>query len=182
MRTTSSKHSRFDSHVKTPLIFVISLAFVQGTLASAQGVDWQKHKFRPYHLEFETPSDWTVVITNRLGDDIIECFSRDKRIYCFIATADNSRQTQSEAVLALLKIAYEQSKFEKESREKINNVDFLFTEGTNYLDSIKTYIKLGVGKYKNTMIMVDAGFSEWENRGHMSLLNQIIASIRGIKD
>ncbi len=160
-------------------IWVYSILVLASPLA-AQDTQWEKHVFENYGFEFKTPSNWNVTINDSTSQIYVECYSPDNQIYFFITSADNEKKSEPEIVISYLKVTYENCEFIREEKQKINNVEFIFTSGINRMSEIQTYIKLGVGKHKNRIYMIDSGYSEVNSEEADNLLNAIINSVKAI--
>ncbi|MBL7995786.1 hypothetical protein JNM05_10485 [bacterium] len=146
----------------------------------SQNPQWEKHTFESYEFEFKTPSNWNVTINDRASQIYVECYSPDNQIYFFITSAENEKKSSPDIVLSYLKVTYENCEFIREESKKINNVDFVFSSGINRMSEIQTYIKLGVGKHKDRIYMIDSGYSEVNSEEADNLLNEIINSVKAI--
>ncbi len=153
---------------------------VHDSVRSQSASEWQTHRFSSYSVEFITPDNWKVGINDSTEKHYIECYSPDEQLYFFLTTADNEKNTEIEIVLSYLKVTYANSEFLSDERKKINNVEFIFSNGVSRMNEIQTYIRLGVGKYKNMIFMIDSGYNNLENTEAEPLLEKIIQSIRGI--
>jgi hypothetical protein len=163
----------------TFLLFTLLLITPLQSLLS-QNSQWEKHTFESYEFEFKTPSNWHVTINDSASQIYIECYSPDNQIYFFITSAENEKKSAPDIVLSYLKVTYENCEFIREETKKINNVEFVFSSGINRMSEIQTYIKLGVGKHKNRIYMIDSGYSEVNSEEADQLLNEIISSVKAI--
>lgn len=145
-----------------------------------QNPQWEKHKFENYGFEFRTPANWNVTINDSASQIYIECYSPDNQIYFFITSAENEKKSAPEIILSYLKVTYENCEFIREEKKRINNIDFVFSSGINRMSEIQTYIKVGVGKNKNRIYMIDSGYSEVNSEEDDNLLNEIINSVKAI--
>jgi hypothetical protein len=148
--------------------------------AQAQNTQWEKHVFESYEFEFRTPANWHVTINDSSSQIYVECYSPDNQIYFFITSADNEKKSEPDIILSYLKVTYENCDFIREEKQKINNIEFVFTSGINRMSEIQTYIKLGVGKHKGRIYMIDSGYSEVNSEEADLLLNEIINSVKAI--
>ncbi len=169
---------------KATILLIYALATILSSVnrdLAAQGAStWDKHQFKSYNVEFMTPSNWKVSINDSTEKHYIECYSPDEQIYFFLTTADNEKNTEIEIVLSYLKVTYASSEFISDERKKINNVDFVFSNGFARMNEIQTYIRLGVGKYKKMIFMIDSGYNNLDAEDAEPVLEKIIQSIRGI--
>jgi hypothetical protein len=163
-------------------VFAIAVLTLYGiNPANAQGAsEWDKHQFKSYSVEFMTPSNWKVSINDSTEKHYIECYSPDEQLYFFLTSAENDKNTEIEIILSYLKVTYANSEFLDDERKKINNVEFIFSNGISRMNEIQTYIKLGVGKYKKMIFMIDSGYNNLESDDAEPLLEKIIQSIKGI--
>lgn len=148
------------------------------SLDAQKKIDWKKHTFKAYRVEFMTPDTWLISINASTPQAYIECYSADNQIYFFITVADNEKKSSPEIILSYLKVTYANSEFIREEQRDIDGVPFLFSSGINKMDDIHTYIKVGVGLYKNRVYMVDSGFNNVNSDEDEALLSTIINSIR----
>jgi len=161
------------------VLFILSVVLPLWPLYT-QNPQWEKHTFENYEFEFKTPSNWNVTINDRGSQIYVECYSPDNQIYFFITSAENEKKSSPDIVLSYLKVTYENCEFIREESKKINNVDFVFSSGINRMSEIQTYIKLGVGKHKDLIYMIDSGYSEVNSEDADNLLNDIINSVKAI--
>ncbi len=161
-----------------PVLFCISSAFLSTPASAQRPLDWKKHRFKSHRVEFKTPGSWRVAINDTASQAYIECYSPDDQIYFFITSADNEKNSDPEIVLSYLKVTYTNSEFIREERLTINHIDFLFSSGMNKMNEIQTFIKLGVGVYKDRVYMVDSGYSRVNSDEDERLLTDIIESIK----
>lgn len=167
--------------MKHSLCTLMLTFLINSVSVHAQGAsEWQKHQFKSYSVEFMTPSDWKVGINDSTEKHYIECYSPDEQIYFFLTTAENEKNTEIEIVLSYLKVTYANSEFLNDEHLKINNIDFIFANGVSRMSEIQTYIKLGVGKYKKLIFMIDSGYNNLDNPDAEPLLDKIIQSIKGL--
>lgn len=166
--------------MKNKILFILLLSFASMPSLLSQNIQWEKHSFENYEFEFKTPSNWHVTINDSASQIYLECYSPDNQIYFFITSTENEKKSSPEIVLSYLKVTYENCEFIREEQKKINNVDFVFSSGINRMSEIQTYIKLGVGKHKNRIYMIDSGYSEVNSDEADNLLNDIINSIKAI--
>ena len=164
---------------KRALLFIL-LSFAPIERLLSQNIQWEKHSFENYEFEFKPPSNWHVTINDSASQIYIECYSPDNQIYFFITSTENEKKSSPDIVLSYLKVTYENCEFIREEQKKINNVDFVFTSGINKMSDIQTYIKLGVGKHKDRIYLIDSGYSEVNSDVADNLLNDIIGSIKAI--
>lgn len=159
---------------------LIAAVYLFPSFLSAQTESWEKHKFKNYKLEFKTPPNWRVTVKDSSQKSYIECLSQDNQIYFFLTMAENEKKSNNEIVLSYLKITYGNAEFIREEQKQINNIDFMFTSGIAKLDELQTFIKLGVGRHKKFIYMIDSGYSEVNSDEADRLLNAIIESIKAI--
>ena len=153
--------------------------FILSTPLHAQKkIDWKRHTFKAYRVEFMTPNDWNIAINDSASQAYIECYSPDSQIYFFLTTADNEKKSEPEIILSFLKVTYANSDFIREEKQVINGIPFLFSSGINKMNEIQTYIKLGVGLHKNRVYMVDSGFNDVNSDDDEAILSTIIHSIK----
>lgn len=168
------------SHFIRIVYLLMLLVIVCTGSLTAQDLQWEKHVFENYEFEFKTPANWHVTINDSSSQIYIECYSPDNQIYFFITSAENEKKSEPDIVLSYLKVTYENCEFIREETKKINNVEFVFSSGINRMSEIQTYIKLGVGKHKNRIYMIDSGYSEVNSEEADQILNEIINSIKAI--
>ncbi len=142
--------------------------------------NWETHKFEMYNVQFKTPPSWNVDINNSGEKSYIECTSRDNEIYFFLTVAENEMKTTPEILLSYLKVTYGNCDFIREETKTIHGIDFLFSIGINTNQDVSSYIRLGVGKKKNWMYMIDSGFNNVNSDQDEELLNQIISTIKPV--
>jgi hypothetical protein len=165
--------------VKVLYSFVL-VFFCTAVVLHGQTESWEKHKFKNYRLEFQTPPHWHVTVKDSSEKSYIECLSQDNQIYFFLTVAENEKKSTNEIVLSYLKITYGNAEFIREEQKKINNIDFIFASGIAKLDELQTFIKLGVGNHKRFIYMIDSGYSQVNSDEADRLLNDIIESVKAI--
>ena len=141
---------------------------------------WEKHEFPNYRVEFSTPANWYVTINDNTEKSYLECYSPDNQVYFFLTTAENEKKSTNEVVLGYLKVTYANSAFSTDETKKINNIDFIFTNGVSSMNETKTFIRLGVGNHKNFIYMIDSGYSTIDSKEAQETLDKIIASLRSV--
>ncbi len=163
-------------------MYMIFLMLAGHSMLSAQygSADWERYEFKNYRVTFSVPKDWSVTINDSTEKSYIECYSRDQQTYFFLTTAENEKKSEIGIVLSYLKVTYKDAQFESDEYQKINNIEFVFCNGVSYMNEIQTYMRLGVGKYKDYIFMIDSGTNNLENNDARELLIKIIQSIKGI--
>ncbi len=143
--------------------------------------NWETHKFSIYNVQFKTPKHWNVNINDATQKSFVECTSRDHEMYFFLTVAENEKRTTPEIVLSYLKVTYGNCDFIREETKTINGIDFLFSIGLNTNNDVSSYIRLGVGKKRDWMYMVDSGFNNVNSDEDEKLLDQIISTIKPLR-
>lgn len=159
----------------TILIFCCAASF-----ATAQ-TSWETHRFEPYRIEFKTPPHWQISINTDGEKSFIECYSPDSEIYFFITVAENEKKSDPDIVLQYLKVGSLNSEFIRDEARKINNIDFKFSIGIKTVNNYSTYIRIGVGQYKDKIYMLESGFSRVDSDASEALLDQVISSFKAIR-
>ncbi len=161
------------------LSFGLLLACVGSiNLSVAQNDKWETHRFEPYRIEFQTPEDWYVSVNRDFDKNYIECFSPDESIYLFVTYTENEKQSTNDVILSYLKVTYANCDFTLDEEKTINKIHFLFSAGIATLDKFQTFIKVGVGNYKNHVYLIDSGYNDLNNEQAIGILNRIIESIK----
>jgi hypothetical protein len=143
-----------------------------------QAQEWETHRFEPYRIEFQTPSDWYITVNRDFDKNYIECFSPDESMYFFVTYSENEKESSNEVILSYLKVTYANCDFTLDEEKTINKINFRFTAGISTLDNFQTFIKLGVGNYKNHVYLIDSGYNDLANEEASRTLNRIIDSIK----